>query len=93
MDPRNPCNRGVEEIRLTFLDCSTPEKYRKRFRTRSIRRVVEPFDARGWDIGQDKVPVPLTMGTTTALSRQAVINGAMIKPAKHEADGFRWLEG
>lgn len=33
------------------------------------------------------------MGTTTALFRQAVINGAVIKPAKHEADGFRWLEG
>ena len=56
-----------------------------------------PFDEgakRGeGDVGQDDVSVPFTMGTTTALSRQAVINGAVIKPAKHEADGFRWLEG
>lgn len=49
-----------------------------------------PFDEA--DVGQD-VSVRLTMGTTTALSTQAVINGAVIKPAKHEADGFRWLEG
>ena len=48
----------------------------------------------GWrDVGQDDVSARFTMGTTTALSRQAVINGAVIKPAKHEADGFRWLEG
>lgn len=34
-------------------------------------------------MGHDGIPVGCTMGTTTALSRQAVINGAVIKPGKH----------
>ena len=63
----------------------------KRSRLRSIFS-TGVFEQNG-NVGQDDVPARFTMGTTTALSRQAVINGAVIKPAKHEADGFRWLEG
>lgn len=43
------------------------------------------------DVGHDGIPVGRTMGTTTALSRQAVINGAVIKPAQ-ERRGW-WAPG
>lgn len=84
--PLPKMKRNWPPAQLLFTD----RKILKTSWTRSIFS-VELFDE--VDIGQDDVPVRFTMGTTTALSRQAVINGAAIKPTKLEADGFHWLEG
>ena len=91
-------NREIQEYRrdskkrLTFYRIVVDHWWKISKNSLWMRSIfcVGPFDEA--DVGQD-VSVQLTMGTTTALSTQAVINGAVIKPAEHEADGFRWLEG
>lgn len=89
-NPRGSWRRDKRAIRPSSI--ARRQKTSKTFRTWSIFSSVAAIRAQGGNVGQD-VPARFTMGTTTALSRQAVINGAVIKPAKHEADGFRWLEG
>lgn len=80
--------RELPSFRLTFHDSVLARKGSHSYRT----RLILPVGVFGKGIWVTTAsPRAGTMGTTTALSRQAVINGAVIKPGKHRADGFRGL--
>jgi hypothetical protein len=78
--------RELPSFRLTLHDSILARKGSAVVPTRLILP-VGVFGKRIWVTTAS--PRAGTMGTTTALSRQAVINGAVIKPGKHRADGFR----
>jgi len=85
--------RGIRGLVFFFLRTRHSTRLRSRARGKVRGRIwhvwFSPWEnVRRGDVGHDGIPADSTMGTTTALSRQAVINGAVIKPGKHRPDGL-----